>query len=384
MLTFLYLYSLAGLYIHIPFCKKICHYCDFYKIANERKISDFLPVLYKEIELKKDYLPGEEINTIYFGGGTPSVLDSKDIAKIVELLYKFYKINSDCEITIELNPDDISFDFYQKLAELGFNRLSIGVQSFNDKLLNYLNRRHTGQEAINSIKLASDAGFKNISVDLIYGIPGQACNDFMDDLKMVGQLGVSHLSAYHLSIEDNTYFGKLIKAKKITEIDENKSEQFYQALIQHAKNQGYEQYEVSNFARFGLYSRHNTSYWFTIPYLGFGPSAHSFVNDKRLFNYPNLNNYIRAILSQESYYNFEVLSALDKINEHLLLRLRTKWGIELPEFLQMLNGKQIIIFTRRINSFIKEGYLLRKKNLLLLNDQHFFISDFIIRELFFV
>jgi len=371
---------LAGIYVHIPYCKTICHYCDFYKTANTSTLDKFVECILMEIELKKDFI-FENISTIYFGGGTPSVLEIYQLERILNTISKHYQLDKDIEITIEINPDDSDPFFFQELIRIGFNRLSIGIQSFNDSILKYLNRRHNAKAALKSIEDALEFGFQNISIDLIYGIPNQSFDDFNSDLKRISDSQVNHLSAYHLGIEDNTYFGKLKAKNRFIEIDESSSRIFYDLLIDWASNNNFDHYEVSNFARDNKISRHNKSYWFSAPYIGFGPSAHSFFYNKRSFNIANVKYYIDALESKNSFSEEESLSFTNKYNEYIMLRLRTKWGIDLLELSKIIDSNNYLKIIKRINQFKESGYLSISNNKVILNENGSFISDYIIREL---
>jgi oxygen-independent coproporphyrinogen III oxidase len=372
---------LAGIYIHIPYCKAICHYCDFYKTANIRNIDQFIESLILEIRIKKNWI-NEKIETLYFGGGTPSQLSISQLNIIIDVLKDNYDLTDLLESTIEINPDDISFDYLKGIKALGFNRLSIGIQTFNNNVLLFLNRKHYNKSALNCIEHSKNAGFKNISLDLIYGIPNQSIQNFLEDLEIVKDLNIQHLSAYHLGIEDNSYFGKLKKSGRFTEIKEDKSEEFYNYLIDWAKANLFEHYEVSNFSKNGFYSKHNKGYWFSAPYLGFGPSAHSFTGDKRFFNISNVNEYIRKLNSNNSISEMEELTDIDKYNEYILLRLRTKWGIQINEIKQMLNTSDYNKIMRSISLYCESDYLRISKDEIILTEKGYFISDSIIRNLF--
>jgi len=322
----------AGIYIHIPFCKKFCYYCDFYKSANYRFVDAYIGVLIKEISLKKDFT-SEQINTIYFGGGTPSSIDLKHISSILKKLNKSFNVSNNAEITFEINPDDVDLEYFKGLKNLGINRLSLGIQSFNNRVLKFLNRRHNAGQATDSIKFAKTAGFVDISIDLIYGIPGQEINDFENDLSVFFDLGLTHLSAYHLTIEEKTHFGRLQQKKLLNEIGEGQSLRFYDSLIVKMKNNGYDHYEISNFSLPTYHSKHNKAYWEQKTYIGFGPSAHSFDKNSRYWNISSVKNYINLLNIDAQYFEKERLNRSDKFNEYIITGLRTKQGC-LLEFIQ--------------------------------------------------
>jgi oxygen-independent coproporphyrinogen III oxidase len=372
---------LAGIYIHIPYCKAICHYCDFYKTANIRNIDQFIESLILEIRIKKSLFK-ERIETLYFGGGTPSLLSIQQLKKVFDQLKSNYDLSDVLESTIEINPDDVTFNYLQEIKSLGFNRLSIGIQSFNNDLLIFLNRKHNQESALNCINNAQNAGFKNISIDLIYGISNQSIENFSNDLEIAKNLNIQHLSAYHLGIEENSYFGKLKKTGRFTEISDDRSEEFYNYLINWSIKNDFEHYEVSNFAKNGFYSKHNKGYWFSSPYLGLGPSAHSYTGDKRIFNISNVNEYIRKLGSNDSFFELEELSSIDKYNEYIMLRLRTKWGVDINEMKLLLSSNTFDKIMRSISLYSESDYLRINNNSIILTEKGYFISDSIIRNLF--
>ncbi len=374
---------MAGIYIHIPFCKQICHYCDFYKVSNLQKVNKFIEALLKEIDIKKTYL-NEPVETVYFGGGTPSLISVEELQIILEKLHSNFAISDNAELTIELNPEDVSLQYYQDIKNIGFNRLSIGIQSFSDEISSFLNRRHTAGTAHKSIELAYKAGFNNISTDLIYGIPNQSISDFISDLNYIKQYKVAHLSAYHLGIENNTYFGKLKKLNKIQEISESLSEEFFYTLSDWSNSNGYEHYELSNFAYKKQYSQHNKNYWFHLPYLSFGPSAHSFVNNQRHFNIANLNKYINFVLSGKEFYKVDEVADYNLFNEYIMLRLRTKWGMYLKDLESKFGENYISHCKKVIAKFEKSGHLVYDNDNIRLTTKGFFASDYVFREFFYV
>ncbi len=372
---------MAGIYFHIPFCKQICHYCDFYKVSNLNKVSKFVKAILIEIDIKQNKL-NETVETVYFGGGTPSLLKINELQTILDKLRGSFNIAKNAELTIEVNPEDVSPEYYKQLTQLGFNRLSIGIQSFNDKIAQFLNRRHSAATAHRSIELAYKAGFDNISADLIYGIPNQTITDFISDLEDIKSKQIAHLSAYHLGIENNTYFGKLKKQNKIQEISENESEQFFYTLSDWASKNGYEHYEVSNFAYNQRYSVHNTNYWFHRPYLSFGVAAHSFINNQRHYNIANLNKYINAIFQNQDFYEIDELTDNDYFNEYVMLRLRTKWGVNLQEIKAKFGDNYLNHCNKIVSKFEASGHILREKGNIKLTTKGFFASDYVVREFF--
>jgi putative oxygen-independent coproporphyrinogen III oxidase len=372
---------LAGIYLHIPFCKRICHYCDFYKVGSLKLKESFIEALLKEIAMRKDTLT-EQVETIYLGGGTPSVLNKEELERIFSAIKSNYNVADDAEITIEVNPDDVSEKYYSEILKAGINRLSIGVQSFNDAILRFLNRRHNSQSAYDSIEYARIAGFRNISVDLIYGIPSQTVTDFVADLSEIIRFRIPHLSAYHLGIEEGTYFGKLKSENRFHEIDEGLSELFYDTLTDWADENFFDHYELSNFAFNEKYSRHNKNYWFNVPYLSFGPSAHSFINNVRYHNISNVEQYIDCIEKGKEFITVEKLTDINRFNEFVMLRLRTMWGIDLNEVAMQFGPEFMSHLLTVFSQFEHSGYISIQGDNLALTREGFFVSDYMFKEFF--
>lgn len=374
---------MAGIYIHIPFCKKICSYCDFYKCADIRSIDLFIESLLKEIEYRKIFLD-EVVNTIYFGGGTPSVMPVAGVKKIIDKLYENFNVFSDAEITFEMNPEDITFDYLINIKACKINRISIGNQSFDNNILKFLNRRHNSEKSKQAIKNIKMSGFDNFSCDLIYGIPGQTIESFNHDLEVIKQFEVPHLSCYHLTLEEGTYFGKLASQGKLTEIKDKLSKDFYNLLINWSIINGYDQYEVSNFARNNFFSKHNSAYWFNVPYLGLGPSAHSYNGKDRYSNVSNLKQYIQMYTDNHFVLQKDELQEKDYFNEYILLRLRTKWGVDIEEMKYRFNKEWIEVFLRTAIQFEKMRKIRIEGSNISLTKDSLFLSDYIIREFFIV
>jgi oxygen-independent coproporphyrinogen III oxidase len=371
---------MAGIYIHIPFCKKICSYCDFYKVISKEDNSLFIKALLKEAEIRGNYLAGEVISTIYIGGGTPSVLSLEDIKNILEKIFLLFHIDDNCEITIELNPDDIDLHYLIGLKDLGINRVSLGVQSWRDKDLKLLNRRHSAAQAEKALNFSFDAGFENITIDLIYGIPGMSSSDWMANLDKTFSFNIKHLSAYHLTIEPGTIFGKMKERGLFTEIDEEESANQFNILIEKSEKAGFIHYEISNFGKEGFFSKHNTNYWRQINYLGLGPSAHSFNNYSRQWNIKNVNSYIKSINSNKSFYEGEELSVKNRFNEYIMTSLRTMWGIDL-DFVETAFEKEGYDYIINMAGKFKNYGLMKQENKnLVLTNQGKMISDNIISE----
>jgi oxygen-independent coproporphyrinogen III oxidase len=372
----------AGIYIHIPFCRKKCHYCDFYKTTLLGKKSSFLDALYKEIRLQTAYLQGESINTIYIGGGTPSLLTPDEIGSIIKRLSERHKVLPAAEITLEVNPDDVHPDYPDLIKKIGINRLSIGVQSFSDEDLIKLNRRHTAAQALQSVETASESGFKDISIDLIFGLPGLTNQQWRKNLEMAVLLPINHLSAYHLTYHEGTPFFNWLKRGKLVELAEKESIEQFETLRDITTTAGFEQYEISNFAREQAYSKHNSNYWTGEKYLGLGPSAHSYNGISRQWNISDLGIYIDKINSGVVPFEIEMLTERDRINDYLITRIRTKWGISL-EYLETRFNRNIRNSVEKSSrNYLLSGHLEQCGNFILLTSRGVMISDQIALALF--
>jgi oxygen-independent coproporphyrinogen-3 oxidase len=372
---------MAGIYIHIPFCKKLCSYCDFYKIISTGDYSLFIESLLTEADMRKNYLAGENVSTIYFGGGTPSVLSLKEIKKILDRLFDLFEIDADCEITLELNPDDVDPAYMKGLRKLNINRISLGVQSWIDADLVKLNRRHNSAQAEKALRDSFDAGFENVTIDLIYGIPGMSSAAWVANLDKTFSFNIRHLSAYHLTIEPGTVFGKMKEKGLLKEIDEEESAGQFNILIEKAEKAGFVHYEISNFGKEGYFSRHNTNYWRQINYLGLGPSAHSFNNYSRQWNIKNVNSYINFIKNNKAFYEGEELGSKTRFNEYIMTSLRTMWGIDL-DFVESNFEKEGYDYVMNMAGKFKNYGLMKQENKnLVLTNQGKLISDNIISEM---
>ncbi|MGQ7870227.1 radical SAM family heme chaperone HemW [Sunxiuqinia sp. sy24] len=375
---------MAGIYIHIPFCKTKCHYCDFYKSTDFGAKTDFLVALKKEIKERKNELQQEEIASIYFGGGTPSVLKIEEIRDILSLIEQHYQLGEDVEITLEANPDDLSESFLEGVKTTIINRLSIGTQSFNDHDLKSMNRRHNSRQAVNSIRAAQYAGIQNISIDLIYGLPNQTLADWETNVEQAIALNVQHISAYHLTYHEGTVFFDYLKKGKIKELPDELSLEQFKLLLNCLKEAGFEQYEISNFARKHCYSRHNKAYWERKKYLGFGPSAHSFDYHTRRWNVSSLKKYLQAMEQKLPYWETEILSEQDQYNDYMITSLRTKWGISVAYLEQNFAEKFVQHFKSEAEKYLESKHLYCTNNVYLMSTEGLFISDKIMEELFFL
>ncbi len=374
---------MAGIYVHIPFCKQKCSYCDFHFSTSLKHKSDLVGALIKEIQQKKEDITGG-IKTIYFGGGTPSLLDADDLKLIVESIYKNYDVSNKIEFTLECNPDDLSQDKLKELQEAGVNRLSIGVQSFDNNELKFFNRAHSSNQAESSIKRSQDVGFENITIDLIYGSPLSTDGVWLDNLKKVNDFEVPHLSAYGLTVEPKTKLAHQIKTGQFPVLNDDKMIAQFRTLIEKTKGFGLTQYEVSNFGKEGFYSQHNSNYWKGEEYLGFGPSAHSFIGDKRLWNVANNISYIKGLVENAAYFEEEYIDEKTAFNEYILTRLRTIWGIDTDYVSNNFNDELNNHFKKEIQPYLNSSYLQTEKNLITLTEEGIFIADKITSDLFYV
>jgi oxygen-independent coproporphyrinogen-3 oxidase len=373
---------MAGIYIHIPFCKSKCHYCNFYSVASSKYMNEFVPALLKEIELQRDYLEGECVETIYFGGGTPSVLSYDSLKKILDKIRQTFEISGDAEITIEANPNDLDVKKIKEFGQAHINRISIGIQSFFDDDLKYLNRIHTASQAEASVKRSQDAGFENISIDLIYGIPTLTDDKWKQNLDISFALDVPHISSYGLTVEPKTALDILIKKGKAKPVDEEKSVRQFKLLMQEMKINSFIHYEISNFCKEGFVSRHNSNYWKGRKYLGLGPSAHSFNQKERQWNISNIEKYIESISQKKIPYEKEILSENDKYNEYIMTSLRTMWGCDLIHIEKKFGADKLILIEERSQQFIKSGKMKKENNVLLLTDEGRLFADGIAADFF--
>jgi oxygen-independent coproporphyrinogen III oxidase len=325
-----YLALMAGIYIHIPFCRKACHYCNFHFSTSNKHIDEMVKAICMEMELRKEYL-SEKIETIYFGGGTPSLLSIDNLKLTIDNLHKHFIIEKNAEITLEANPDDINEEKLSGWKSCGINRLSIGVQSFFEEDLEWMNRAHNASQALQSVKLAQQKGFTNISIDLIYGSPTLSDEKWKENLQTAFALHITHLSCYALTVEPKTALAKMINENKKENIDTEKQSRHFEILTQLANEAGYEHYEISNFAKPDLRSKHNSSYWSGKNYLGLGPSAHSFNGESRQWNIANNALYMQSIQQKNISFEIEYLTATQKTNEYIMTALRTIEGINFAD-----------------------------------------------------
>lgn len=372
---------MAGIYIHIPFCKTRCIYCDFYSTTRSELKERYIHALCRELEIRRQYLQGEPIETIYFGGGTPSQLSGEDFQQVFDTIEKTYGIKQVQEITLEANPDDLTPQYVQTLTKLPFNRISMGLQTFDEATLRLLNRRHTAAQAITAIERCREAGFRNISIDLIYGLPGETAERWEHDLTQAIALNPEHISAYHLIYEEGTPIYKMLQQHRVNEVDEESSVYFFSSLIDRLTTAGYEHYEISNFCRPGYHSRHNTSYWQGIPYLGCGPSAHSFNRREREWNIASLNKYLQGIESGERACETEILDTTTRYNECIITSIRTSQGLSLTKLKEEFGTELWQYCLNMAAHSIKNGMLEERGDNLRLTRKGIFISDSIMSDL---
>ena len=371
---------MAGIYIHIPFCKKICYYCDFYKSRNLSLEKNFLKALQDEIFLRRDYLSNERVETIYFGGGTPSILSAAEVSVLLDSLAGTFSLSNDPEITFECNPEDLTWKYLKGLKKAGINRLSIGCQSFYDKHLRLMNRRHDAEKAKESVLLADKAGFKNISVDLIYGFPEMTQGEWENNLNTALSLPVKHLSAYILNIEKNTVFNKWLQKGKINLPKDHEVIAQYHLLVEKTKETEMIHYEISNFGKSKYFSRHNLLYWSRQKYLGLGPSAHSYDIVSRQWNIADLVRYTNEASRKKVSFEREVLDIKMQFNDYILTTLRTMWGADIDWLKIHFPAGIVNSFVRTMKKWIHSGHVRERNGHLILTDQGILLSDRILSE----
>lgn len=366
---------MAGIYIHIPFCRKRCHYCDFFKTTDLRSKNRVFEALKMELINRSGELASEEINTIYLGGGTPSVLVVGELKELLETIKANFSVSPEAEITMEANPDDLTQANLSYLHEVGYNRLSMGIQSFSEQDLKLMNRRHGVFQAVQAVKWAKKAGFSNISIDLIYGLPNQSLEEWERNVKTAIELDVQHISAYNLTYHEGTVFYDQLKKGILNELPDELSLQQFQLLIDNLKDAGFEHYEISNFCKQGFYSRHNSSYWKNEKYLGIGPSAHSFDLLSRRWNVSSIQGYLDGIENNKPYSESEILSVFDRYNDYIITGLRTIWGISEDTVRRDFPEKFGIHFQLIKEKYLNSGHVTIQSDKVCLSREGLFISD---------
>ncbi len=372
---------MAGLYIHIPFCRKACNYCNFHFSTSLNQINEMVSSIAKEMEMRAKEID-EEINTIYFGGGTPSLLHIGLLETLMNAAREHYNINDQAEITLEANPDDIDLEKAEAWKTLGINRFSIGIQSFADENLKWMNRAHNAKQSITAVDIIKQTGFQNYSIDLIYGTPGQSMEGWIKDLRTAFELGVPHLSCYALTVEEKTALNSLIKKGELPEINQDEQAERFEALMQLSADAGYHHYEISNFALTGYESKHNSAYWEGAVYLGFGPSAHSFDGVKRKWNISNNNAYIKSLTNHLLPQKEETLSKKDVLNEYIMTALRQSKGIEKIILLQKGGQTYLTEISSLINPYVKTQKVVEDETGWRLTNHGKFFADGIAATLF--
>ena len=373
---------MAGIYLHIPFCKQACHYCDFHFSTSLKYKQQLLTALKKEIEMQKRYLKGENIETIYFGGGTPSILEADEIQWLIDSITQIHTVSATAEITLEANPDDLNRSKLQALRQTQVNRFSIGIQSFFDEDLAWMNRVHRADEAESAVKRAQDSGFENITADLIYGYPLLTDDKWKHNLNRIFELEIPHVSSYSMTVEPKTALASFIKKNKQPPLDEEQSARQFNLLMDAMQANGFEHYEISNFCKPGHYSRHNSNYWKGVKYLGIGPSAHSYNGEERQWNIANNAKYIAAIEQNKVPAETEILSEADRLNEYIMTSLRTIWGLDLDHLnaVAAVSANQLLI---NAQTYFERDWIHQKERVLYLTQTGKLYADHIAAALFF-
>lgn len=371
---------MAGIYIHIPFCRKRCHYCDFFKTTDLSQKVRLLNGLKKELENRALELESEIIQTIYLGGGTPSVLMIAEQRDLLNTIHRNYSVSEEAEITMEANPDDLSQATLSALREIGYNRLSMGIQSFAEADLKIMNRRHGVMQAVQSVKWAKHAGFKNISIDLIYGLPNQTLEEWERNVRIAVELDIQHISAYNLTYHEGTVFYDQLKKGLLSELPDELSLQQFELLIRILKEAGFEHYEISNFCKPGMYSRHNSSYWKNKKYLGIGPSAHSFNIGNRRWNVSSIEKYLHGLENELLYSETEILTYQDRYNDYIITGLRTIWGISEDFVKTEFPEPYFIHFLKIRDKYLSSDHVVLNSGITTLGPEGLFISDKIMED----
>ena len=373
---------MAGIYIHIPFCKQACYYCDFHFSTSVKRKGEMVQAICNEIELRKDEF-SESIKTIYFGGGTPSLLSGQEIQQILDTINQRFVVVENPEITLEANPDDLTESKIEELAESSINRLSIGIQSFFEDDLKSMNRAHTASESINCLSLATRY-FENITVDLIYGVPNMTANKWKRNLQKVFDLGINHISSYALTVEPKTALDTFIQKGIYPPLDDQLAAEHFNILVEETDKHGFVHYETSNFGKERFFSKHNTSYWKGVDYLGFGPSAHSFVRDTRSWNVANNTKYIKAIQNGELPSEGEVLTKKDRFNEYIMTGLRTIWGVDLNKVSSEFGEEYRDYLLDNVTVFVNQKLVAVENRILKTTQKGKFLADGIASDMFMI
>lgn len=372
----------TNLYIHVPFCASRCSYCDFYTETQRSLQSQWLEALLLEIDERLSLISPNSLGHIYLGGGTPSLLSPEELGRIFERIARWQRIDPEAEVTIECNPDDVSPAYAEALAQLPINRVSMGVQSFHEADLRFLGRRHTAQQVEDAVADLRRVGIDNLSLDLIYGLPNQTLELWRSNVERMLSLGVPHISAYHLIYEEGTALTRLRDLGRVHEASEEESVSYFQLLIDALTSAGYEHYEISNFAQPGQYARLNTGYWQGVPYIGLGPSAHSFDGSWRSYNVADIHQYVAGIHEGAPIRERELLDEEERRHEYVMTRLRTMWGINLSEYRQFFGLREEERLLSRVQSYVRSAHVVLEDGYLRLSPSGYFLSDRIIVDLF--
>lgn len=374
---------MAGIYLHIPFCKQACYYCNFHFSTSLAQRPQLIQQMLREMVLQKDYLGNQPVSSIYFGGGTPSLLPQEDLRQLMDQLYTLFNINSDAEITLEANPDDLSPEKLRELHAVGINRLSIGIQSFHEEDLRWMHRAHNSEQALQCILDAKAAGFKNLTIDLIYGGPTLTDEGWARNVQQAINMGITHLSCYALTVEPGTALDHFIRKKKMPAVDADKAARHFEQLMNWTAQAGYEHYEISNFALPGWHSRHNSSYWQGQSYLGLGPSAHSFNGHSRQWNLANNAGYIKSLEQGIIPFEREELTPVMMLNEYIMTTLRTSAGCMLATVASRFGEDHRDQLLQAAQPFLQKKWMVLKNDTLVLTPEGRLFADGIASELFF-
>jgi oxygen-independent coproporphyrinogen III oxidase len=375
---------MAGIYIHIPFCKQACNYCDFHFSTNTKYVAQMIESMLQELDLKRNYLKSQTVSTIYFGGGTPSIIDTEHIENLLLKIRSQYKIIDPIEITLEANPDDLSLTKLKELKTIGVNRLSIGLQSFYKEELNWMNRAHSAEQSFACIEQAHLAGFDNISVDLIYGSQLLTDEQWQRQLNIVEKMPIQHLSCYALTIEDKTALGQAVKSKILPDVDDTKQARHFKLLQDWSQQAGFEHYEISNLGKANKHSRHNSAYWDNANYLGIGPAAHSYNGTSRQWNISNNAVYMKLVKTDDAYFEIENLSEKDQYNELVLTQLRTSKGLNKKTVLNHFSPNIQLQFEKELQTQLQLKNVIEENGYVRIPYEKWFQADGIASELFFV
>ena len=372
---------MSGIYIHIPYCKQACHYCDFHFSTSMKTKNEMIDCIVKEMDIRESEF-SKKNDSIYIGGGTPSLMTNLELETIFNGLEKKISIGDIKEVTIEINPEDLISEKLKFYKEIGINRLSIGIQSMNNNILKWMNRSHDTNQVINGLNNAKDAGFENISLDFIYGTPKNLSRDYKAELLEILKFNPTHLSCYHLTIEDGTYFGHLEKKREIKRIEDDVSQEEFRWISEKLKSKNYQHYEISNFAIQGKESFHNSNYWNQSSYIGLGPGAHSYRSSTRRWNISNNRLYIKNMKAGIPYFEQEVLSPYDLVNEKIMLGLRTLNGLDKNQIFSIVPQSIKDEIESKLNTFLKDEILISTNNIISMNTEKWLLSEYVSRELF--